>query len=183
MPVTSATSSPVLANFSNSTTSVARTPTQTLGENDFLKLLAVQLQQQDPMKPMDDTAFIAQTAQFTSLQQMSQLNQQQQMLTGSSYIGRNVTVQNTDGTEVTGLVTALDNSGTTPAVVINGTSYTLDMVKRIEPVAVPATSAATSGTADPTTGLSGTTVSGGPSPAPAPTSSTNTVPTSSPTQG
>jgi len=75
---------------------------------------------------MDDTSFIAQTAQFTSLQQMTQLSQQQQMLTGSSYIGRNVTVQNLDGTQVTGPVTALDNSGTTPALFINGTSYTLN---------------------------------------------------------
>jgi flagellar basal-body rod modification protein FlgD len=177
MPIDSTTSAPALANFSNSTTSVARTPTQTLGENDFLKLLAVQLQQQDPMKPMDDTAFIAQTAQFTSLQQMSQLNQQQQMLTGTSYIGRNVTVENTNGQEITGLVTALDNSGTTPALVINGTSYTLDMVKRIEAVTTPATSS--SATPAPST----TPASADSDPAPAPTPSSNIVPTSSATKG
>jgi flagellar basal-body rod modification protein FlgD len=155
MQITSATSpgtSP-LATLSNSSTNT-RTPTQSLGEADFLKLLSVQFQQQDPMKPMDDTAFIAQTAQFTSLQQMTQLSQGQQMLNGNSFIGRNVTIQNPDGTQVTGLVTALDNTGTAPALVINGTSYPLTTVKRIEAgvtaPAAPATSSSTSPTAPST---------------------------------
>jgi flagellar basal-body rod modification protein FlgD len=147
MPVSSATSSQALANFSSLTTSAQRTPTQTLGENDFLKLLSVQLQQQDPMKPMDDTAFIAQTAQFTSLQQMSQMNQQQQMMTGTGYLGRSVTVQKTDGSQVTGLVTAIDNSGTTPALVVNGVSYPMASVKRVEPAPTTTTAAAASGAA------------------------------------
>ena len=42
---------------------------KTLGSDDFMKLLAVQFKTQDPMKPMEDTAFIAQMAQFTSLSQ------------------------------------------------------------------------------------------------------------------
>jgi len=134
MSVTSATSAGTsLANLSSSQAPNARQPTQSLGEADFLKLLSVQFQQQDPMQPMDDTAFIAQTAQFTSLQQMTQLNQQQQMMTGTGYLGRNVTVQTPAGQQVTGLVTALDNSGTDPALVINGVSYPLTYVKRIEP--------------------------------------------------
>src|SRR6266568_738035 len=46
---------------------------KTLGVNDFLKLLTVQLQSQDPLKPMEDTAFISQMASFTSLEQMRTL--------------------------------------------------------------------------------------------------------------
>jgi flagellar basal-body rod modification protein FlgD len=140
MPITSATSAtPSLANFTSSTTPNARVPSHSLGEADFLKLLSVQFQQQDPMKPMDDTTFIAQTAQFTSLQQMTQLNQQQQMMTGTGYLGRNVTVQNPQGQQLTGLVTALDNSGTEPAIVINGISFPMTYVKRIEPASTPPT--------------------------------------------
>ncbi|MGC4085794.1 MAG: flagellar hook capping FlgD N-terminal domain-containing protein [Vicinamibacterales bacterium] len=47
----------------------------TLGKDAFLNLLVTQLQHQDPTKPMDDTAFLAQLAQFSSLEQLQQMNQ------------------------------------------------------------------------------------------------------------
>lgn len=43
---------------------------------DFLKLLLTQLTQQNPLKPMDNEQFLAQMAQFTTLQQTQVLNQQ-----------------------------------------------------------------------------------------------------------
>ncbi|MGC3973777.1 MAG: flagellar hook capping FlgD N-terminal domain-containing protein [Nitrospira sp.] len=55
----------------------ASTPTtvgpKPLGKDDFLKLLVTQLQHQDPLKPMDNEAFIAQTAQFSQLDQMTKM--------------------------------------------------------------------------------------------------------------
>lgn len=44
-----------------------------LGKDEFLKLLIAQMQNQDPLNPMEDTEFIAQLAQFASLEQMSNI--------------------------------------------------------------------------------------------------------------
>lgn len=51
-----------------------RTTGNKLGQDQFLQLLAAQLQYQDPMEPAKDSDFIAQLAQFSSLQQMQSLN-------------------------------------------------------------------------------------------------------------
>lgn len=46
---------------------------QALGKDDFLKLLVSKLQNQDPLKPMDDESFVAELAQFSSLEQMNNI--------------------------------------------------------------------------------------------------------------
>lgn len=48
-----------------------RDHSDSLGKDDFLKILMTQLQHQDPLQPLDDKDFIAQMAQFSSLEQMS----------------------------------------------------------------------------------------------------------------
>jgi len=55
-----------------------------LGENDFLKILVTQLQNQDPLNPMDGTAFVAQLAQFSSLEQLIQMNTKVDQQTNAS---------------------------------------------------------------------------------------------------
>jgi flagellar basal-body rod modification protein FlgD len=55
-------------------TGVTREPASELGKDDFLKLLTVQLQHQDPMTPMNNEDLIAQLAQFSSLEQLENIN-------------------------------------------------------------------------------------------------------------
>jgi flagellar hook assembly protein FlgD len=58
------------SNSSNSTTK----KDDGLGENAFLQLLVTQLQHQDPLQPQDDSQFLAQLAQFSSLEQLTQIS-------------------------------------------------------------------------------------------------------------
>lgn len=139
MSISSITGLPPSVVANSATTGPVRLPKQTLGQEDFLKILSVQFQQQDPLKPTDDTAFIAQLAQFTSLEQVSQLRKDQQLLTANAYLGRSVTVQDADGKPVTGLVSAIDSSSKDLALVIGDKSYPLSSVKRIEPAATSPT--------------------------------------------
>lgn len=61
---------------STAATTTAATGVQTqMGKDDFLRLLTVQLQYQDPLNPMDNTQFIAQMAQFSSLEQLQNINE------------------------------------------------------------------------------------------------------------
>jgi flagellar basal-body rod modification protein FlgD len=56
------------------TTSSKSTTEEVLGKEDFLTLLVAQLQNQDPLNPDDPTEFTAQLAQFSSLEQLFNLN-------------------------------------------------------------------------------------------------------------
>ncbi len=83
----------------------------TIGKDAFLKLLVVQLENQDPLNPMDSTEFVAQLAQFSSLEGITNLGvsmekmassvSSMQNLSTSSLIGRNVMVEG-NGLEYTG---------------------------------------------------------------------------------
>lgn len=119
----------------------ATATTKTLGINDFMKLLATQFQEQDPLQPMDDTAFIAQTAQFTALQQTSTLTQSMTQMAAANYIGSQVQVSTPiTGATVTGTVTGVDTSGTTPNLIVNGAEYPLTNLLQITAPAAASTS-------------------------------------------
>src|SRR6267142_2118635 len=66
-------------NISGINAPAATTPPASAGNgltgNDFLTLLTAQLKSQDPLQPMDPTAFVGQLVQFNSLQQLIDINQ------------------------------------------------------------------------------------------------------------
>ncbi|WP_211745943.1 flagellar hook capping FlgD N-terminal domain-containing protein [Paenibacillus sp. Marseille-Q4541] len=68
---------------SNVGTAARKEPSDTMGKDQFLKILITQLQNQNPMQPMEDKEFIAQMAQFTSVEQLSNISGQLQSLSQS----------------------------------------------------------------------------------------------------
>ncbi len=102
---------------SSSTPSSSTTAPNALGENTFLQLLVQQMQYQDPLSPMDNTQMIAQLAQFSSLEQMQNLNQSFQNFSGnldqlnfisaSSLVGKHVTGLDVNGAPVSGVVNSV----------------------------------------------------------------------------
>ena len=91
------------------------TPSQaTLGQEDFLKILTTQLSYQDPLKPLDNQQFMAQMAQFTTLEQTRALNDNieslltiQAVTQSIGLLGRTVEAATTDGASAVGQVTSL----------------------------------------------------------------------------
>lgn len=83
-----------------------REPSSELGKDEFMKILMTQLQNQDPLDPMDDREFIAQMATFSSLEQMMNMASsidtlvQSQLISPviqySHMIGKNVSYQEFD---------------------------------------------------------------------------------------
>jgi flagellar basal-body rod modification protein FlgD len=61
-------------NTGSSSSSTAAEATSSLDKDDFLQLLVTKLTNQDPLNPMEDEAFIAELAQFSSLEQMQNMN-------------------------------------------------------------------------------------------------------------
>ncbi|MDR1074681.1 MAG: flagellar hook assembly protein FlgD, partial [Treponema sp.] len=121
----------------NQTLNNGRMPQQQLGKDDFLKLLITQLSYQDPTAPMEDKEFIAQLAQFSTLDQMTSMATDFSKLTSmlsaneaSGALGRNVDIIDND-TLVQGVVKAVARGDATPLVMVNGLYYNWDQVTKI----------------------------------------------------
>ena len=113
-----------------------RTPKTELGKDDFLQLLITQLSHQDPTAPMEDTQFIAQMAQFSSLEQMTNMSTSftklNSLFTGSeasNAVGKNVDIEMGEST-VSGTIAAASR-GDYPQVLVNGSWYDWSSVKTV----------------------------------------------------
>jgi flagellar basal-body rod modification protein FlgD len=114
------------------------TPSKELGQDAFLKLLVAQLRYQDPSNPADGTQFLAQTAQFTQVEKLGQLAQDQanllkaqQMINASGMVGRTITYPGPDGADVTGVVSSATFTGSTPTLRVGNTDVPLSSVKEV----------------------------------------------------
>lgn len=100
-----------------------------LGKDDFLKLLITQLRYQDPTNPMKDKEFISQMAQFSALEQMTNMSKSFEKLSSSlgirrdlDLLGKVIKFQHGDGEVVKGRVTNI-KTGAIPQVMVNGNYY------------------------------------------------------------
>lgn len=112
------------------TSTQKRDPVQQLGKDQFLQILAVQLANQDPLQPMEDTDFIAQMAQFSSLEQMQQMNSSFETWQAYSLIGKNV-VADLDGGQILGSVTGVIHDGTKQYLQVGTQKVPMSNVKEI----------------------------------------------------
>ena len=128
-----------VSSVTSASTAAAQTgsalPQQTLNQKDFLNLLVAQLSAQDPMNPVSNTDFLAQLAQFSTLQQSQTMQQNlaalqsgQAVLQANDLLGRTVQVQPAQGQPVSGPVTAVHFQAGSPAITVNGQSYDLSQV-------------------------------------------------------
>ena len=112
------------------TASAQTTPSGEMGKDDFLKLLVGQLRHQDPMNPMEDKDFMGQMAQFSQLEQMTNVASTLRNERAFSLIGREVSYNNKETGEL--------KSGTVEKVSIEAgkTTLTIAGVSGIETDAV-----------------------------------------------
>ena len=111
----SASTATTLAKSTDGASSTTTTSTSNaLSRDAFLNLLVCQLQNQDPMSPTDNSQMIAQLAQFSSLEQMTNLNSsfttlsdninRLNFVSASALVGQTVTGTDGDGNTVQGTV-------------------------------------------------------------------------------
>lgn len=117
---------------------VERVPVKMLGQNEFLKLLVTQMQNQDPMKPVSDTEFIAQMAQFSSLEQtktmsadITKLRQGNDFLQATNLLGKEVRLSLGDMAFTKGIVTDLNVKDGEARIIVGDKTYTLDQVNSV----------------------------------------------------
>jgi len=141
-------------------------PNGTLGKDDFLKLLATQMQYQDPLNPMDNTQFLAQMAQFSSLEQMTNISSGIDTLNASTrfqeaiqMIGHKLGYVRSDGSEGTGVATAVSVGDSGVMIAVGDDEVSPEDVTSVADAPASASTAAAPAVpavpADPTSGGNG----------------------------
>ena len=120
------------------------TPANQMGKDTFLKLLVAQLRYQDPTNPTDGTEFLTQSAQFTVVEKLEELAKSNAELlstgmvsTAASFIGKSVTYTNSEGTEATGVVTAVKVGPMGPNLVVGNDEIQLNAVTKVSASPTP----------------------------------------------
>jgi flagellar basal-body rod modification protein FlgD len=108
---------------------------QAMNSEMFMKMLVIQLKNQDPTSPMDTNAMIGQTTQLAMMEKLTELSSTssedfglQMRTTAAALIGKAVSYDGTDGEPVSGKVESVSFSGSMPTVTIDGKAVNLDAI-------------------------------------------------------
>ncbi|MDF2936755.1 MAG: flagellar hook capping protein [Paenibacillaceae bacterium] len=134
----------VWPNYSSSNVSKAvksGTSNSELGKDQFLKILIAQLKNQDPTQPLQDKEFIAQMAQFSSVEQLTNMATEMKALReslgmASGLIGKTITWTRKDSggneTEDSGIVQAITFKNGSQYANVDGVEVSLEKITKIE---------------------------------------------------
>jgi flagellar basal-body rod modification protein FlgD len=89
-----------------------------LGKDDFLKLMIAQLQAQDPLQPANGTEYVSELAQFTQLEQTTNLATSNERAGAVQLIGRTVAYTDPNGAVAIGKVVSAQSSGSSTTVTV-----------------------------------------------------------------
>jgi flagellar basal-body rod modification protein FlgD len=130
------TGNSVSSSSSNSTSASSSSATGAMGKNDFLTLLTTQLKYQDPLNPQDSSQFASQLAQFTSLEQLTNINSNIEGLSSTLESGQT----NTEYVQALAILGKnVSSSGNTLAVnsgTASGGSFTLSAASKSTSVGI-----------------------------------------------
>lgn len=152
--------SPVSSNAAP-TTSAPPAPTSTdqLGADTFLQLLVAQLKYQDPTAPSDGADFLAQTAQFTMVEKLTELAEQaarsetmNRNLAAASLVGQTVSWLRADGTTGTGIVGSAQLGSAGPVLTVGKETVAFDTISAVSRPPSPAPAPAAPASPTPATG-------------------------------
>lgn len=106
-----------------------------LDKDDFLMLLVTQMKYQDPLEPESNTEYVAQLAQFSSLEQMQNLNSTATNTSAYTLVGKQVRIRETSDTgaerEVQGMVEYVKMQNGKPYVSVDGEMYSYDDIVEV----------------------------------------------------
>lgn len=143
MPIIPPTTAPPVTGAYTPRTGAPETapPVDIFSSDGFLRLLASQIRAQNPLEPMKDTEFVAQMAQFSQLEQTTNLAKDMQALTvssrlsqGASLLGREVTYMPAGAAvPATGRVDSftVDAAGRSMSLVVGGVAVDVTQITQV----------------------------------------------------
>jgi flagellar basal-body rod modification protein FlgD len=105
---------------SPTTSTTPPTSKSTMGKDDFLKLLVGQLKNQDPQNPQGSDQFMGQMAQFSMVEQLTNLAATMTKSQTVGLLGHEVSYIGPDKTKVTGTVESVNTSGAAATITVGG---------------------------------------------------------------
>ncbi len=119
-------------NYTATTSSTKATGSSELGKDEFLKLLVTQMKYQDPLSPMDNTEYVSQLAQFSTLEYMGNISTGISNMEALNMTGKYVTATTTDSSgtvsQISGVVDSVKLKNGNAVLIVGGTEVSLEAV-------------------------------------------------------